>query len=76
MNTLLDNRRSPCALGLIRAATEMAEMRPGDTLEILSRDLFAPREIPMWAKRDGYELRSHTRRGMWPRRYHVFVVAR
>lgn len=74
--TVLDNRRTPCAVGLIRAAKRMLELEPGMRLEIWSRDMFAPVEIPLWAGRDGYRVESQTRAGRWPRRYHVFVVAR
>jgi TusA-related sulfurtransferase len=74
--SLLDNRAAPCAVGLIRAAEQMASLPPGSTLEIWSRDHFAPFEIPLWAAHDGYDVLSHTRRGSWPRRFHVFVVQR
>ena len=73
---ILDNRRTPCAVGLIRAAQHMHDLQPGGKLEIWSRDMFAPMEIPLWATRDGYRVESHTKAGMWPRRFHVFVVAR
>jgi TusA-related sulfurtransferase len=54
----------------------MSVMPPGSTLEIWSRDHFAPMEIPLWADRDGYEVVSQDRGGRWPRRYFVFVVRR
>jgi TusA-related sulfurtransferase len=75
-DAVLDNRRTPCAVGLIHAAQRMLDLQPGARLEIWSRDMFAPIEIPLWAERDAYRVESHTRAGMWPRRYHVFVVAR
>lgn len=74
--SLLDNRAAPCAVGLIRAAEQMASMPPGSTLEIWSRDRFAPFEIPLWAAHEGYDVLSHTRGGRWPRRFHVFLVQR
>lgn len=74
--TLLDNRSTPCAIGLIRAATRMKEMSPGEMLEIWSRDHFAPMEISVWAERDGYKVITRSRAGTWPRRYHVFVVSK
>lgn len=76
VSALLDNRSTPCAVGLIRAAQRMSVMPPGSTLEIWSRDHFAPMEIPLWADRDGYEVVSQDRGGRWPRRYFVFVVRR
>jgi len=74
--SVLDNRRTPCAVGLIRAAQRMAELQPGSKLEIWSRDVFAPMEIPLWASRDGYRVESRARAGIWPWRFHIFVVAR
>jgi tRNA 2-thiouridine synthesizing protein A len=74
--SLLDNRSAPCAVGLIRAAEQMAGLPPGSTLEIWSRDHFAPIEIPLWAAHDGYDVVLHTRGGRWPRRFHVFLVLR
>ncbi|HEX7107557.1 MAG TPA: sulfurtransferase TusA family protein [Acidothermaceae bacterium] len=73
---VLDNRRTPCAVGLIRAAQAMHELQPGSKLEIWSRDVFAPMEIPLWASRDGYRVESRARAGIWPWRFHVFIVAR
>lgn len=73
---VLDNRRAPCAVGLIRAAQRMHDLPAGARLEIWSRDIFAPMEIPLWATHDGYRVESHTKAGWWPRRFHVFVVAR
>jgi TusA-related sulfurtransferase len=75
-DTLLDNRATPCAVGLIRAAERMASMPPGSTLEIWSRDHFAPMEIPLWAAHDGYDVLTHRRAGRWPRRFHTFLVRR
>lgn len=73
---ILDNRRAPCAVGLIRADNRMLELQPGTQLEIWSRDVFAPMEVKLWAEKAGYEMNSHTKRGLWPHRYHVFVVTR
>ena len=73
---LLDNRATPCAIGLIRAAERMTALGPGRTLAIWSRDHFAPVEIPHWADRDGYQVLAHERRGRWPRRFHVFLIRR
>jgi TusA-related sulfurtransferase len=73
---VLDNRRAPCAVGLIRAAREVAPLPSGTELQIWSTDRFAPTEISLWAVRDGYVLQSHTPRGSWPRRHHVFVVVK
>ncbi len=73
---VLDNRRAPCAVGLIRAAERMADLDPGTVLEIWSRDRFAPMEIPLWAEREGHLLLGRRTAGWWPRRSHVFAVRR
>lgn len=73
---LLDNRRTPCAVGLIKAARRMAELESGTILEIWSRDRFAPMEIPIWAERDGHLATQLPRRGRWPRGYYVFEVVK
>ncbi len=70
----LDNRRSPCATGLIRAAKFMESLAAGSRVEILSRDRFAPTEMALWADRDGHRIIEIRRSGLWPFRYHRFVV--
>ena len=71
---LLDNRRTPCAVGLIRAAHVIRELPVATVLEIWSRDHFAPMEIPIWAERDGHEVRDLGMQGHWGARYYVFEV--
>lgn len=70
----LDNRKVPCATGLIRAARMIEDLEAGATLEILSRDRFAPTEIGLWAERDGHTVAEATRGGLWPWRYHRLVI--
>lgn len=72
--TVLDNRRAPCAVGLIRAAEVMAGVPEGGVLEILTRDRFATVEIPLWAMRAGHSVSIVNRSGLWPARYWVFSV--
>lgn len=73
---VLDNRRTPCAVGLIRAARAIRILPPGTLLEIWTRDRVAPVEIPVWAERDGHEVVRQERQGTWPLRYWVFEVRR
>lgn len=76
MEDRLDNRRVPCATGLIRAARAVEALEPGAMLEILSRDRFAPREIGLWAERDGHVLLEVARIGVWPWRYYRLRIRR
>ncbi|MDN5797230.1 MAG: sulfurtransferase TusA family protein [Intrasporangium sp.] len=73
---LLDNRKTPCAVGMIRAAQQIRDLAPGTVLEIWSRDRFAPMEIPLWAERDGHLAEDRGRAGTWPFRYFVFEVTK
>lgn len=72
--TVLDNRRTPCAVGLIRATGVMAKVPLGEVLEIHTRDRFAPMEIPLWATRSGHSALASRKEGSWPFRYWVFSV--
>lgn len=72
--TVLDNRSTPCAVGLIRANDVSATLPLGTTMTILSRDRFAPMEIALWAARSGHSAPVETRAGTWPFRYRVFSV--
>lgn len=73
---LIDNRRTPCAVGLIRAARAIRELAPGSVLEIWTRDRVAPVEIPVWVEREGHEIIRQERVGHWPRGYFLFEVRR
>lgn len=61
----LDNRSTPCALGLLRVRDRIAELPLGTTLEVVTRDRFARFEVPMWVERAGLELVSLEQRGFW-----------
>lgn len=71
---VLDNRSTPCAVGLIRAARAIRSMRSGEVLEIWTRDRVAPIEIPVWVERDGHRIVRQSRVGRWPRGHFVFCV--
>jgi TusA-related sulfurtransferase len=71
---LLDNRSTPCAVGLIRAASAVRTLQVGDVLEIWTRDRVAPVEIPVWVERDGHQIVRQERVGRWPRGHYVFQV--
>ena len=71
---LLDNRSTPCAVGLIRAARAIRSLQAGEVLEIWTRDRVAPVEIPVWVERDGHRILRQERVGRWPRAHYVFEV--
>lgn len=71
---ILDNRSTPCAVGLIRAHRAMANLEAGAVLEIWSRDRFAPMEVPIWAEREGHVVRLQEKSGPKLRRYWRFQV--
>ncbi|HLS03421.1 MAG TPA: sulfurtransferase TusA family protein [Actinomycetales bacterium] len=74
--TLLDNRSTPCAIGLIKADRTMREIASGHVLEIWSRDRYAPMEVPIWAQREGHLVLIQERAGHWPRKYWRFQIVR
>lgn len=61
----LDNRGTSCALGLVRVKQRLSEIPLGDMLEMVTRDRFAPYEVPAWVEREGLELESMRRSGWW-----------
>lgn len=71
---LLDNRKTPCAVGLIKAARLMEELEPGTLLEIWSRDRFAPWEVRIWGEANGHSVEDLGWSGGWPSRHMVFEV--
>lgn len=73
---LLDNRKIPCAVGLIKAARLMADLEPGTVLEIWSRDRFAPWEIPLWAETAGHSVEALGWRGPVLARHMIFEVTK
>ena len=73
---LLDNRKIPCAVGLIKAARTLEGLPVGTVLEIWSKDRFAPMEIPLWAETDGHKVAARGLRGRWPNRHYVFEVTK
>jgi TusA-related sulfurtransferase len=72
----LDNRGTPCALGLIRATEVMETLPLGAVLELLSKNVYAPYEVPAWAGKYGYRILKQERRGIFPFRYYRFLVGK
>lgn len=65
MTHRLDNRGTSCALGLIRIQERLASMQLGDSLEVVTRDRFAPFEVPVWVARHGLEITHQGTSGFW-----------
>lgn len=61
----IDNRRTPCALGLLHVQRVMAEVPIGDVVEVTTRDRYAVHEVPAWVDRHDLELVSQRRSGWW-----------
>ena len=52
----LDTRGALCPQPIIDLAAEIASMRPGDVLEVLSDDLAFPADVRAWCAGTGNEL--------------------
>jgi tRNA 2-thiouridine synthesizing protein A len=52
----LDTRNLLCPLPVIRAQNRVAELAPGDTLEVHATDPGAMHDIPSWARMHGHEV--------------------
>lgn len=52
----LDARRLLCPLPVIRAEQRIAQLAPGDTLDIFCTDPGALYDIPAWCRMHGHEI--------------------
>ena len=52
----LDARRLFCPMPVIRTQDRVAELQPGDTLEIVSTDPGALNDIPAWCRINGHKV--------------------
>jgi len=52
----LDARRLLCPLPVIRAEQRIAQLAPGDTLDVLCSDPGALYDIPAWCRMHGHEI--------------------
>lgn len=53
---VLDARQLLCPLPVIRAQNRIAELSPGDTLEVQATDPGALHDIPAWCRVHGHEV--------------------
>jgi len=52
----LDARRMFCPMPVIRTQDKVAELQPGDTLEVVSTDPGALNDIPAWCRINGHKV--------------------
>jgi len=52
----LDARRLLCPMPVIRTQNRVAELAPGDTLDVTCTDPGAANDIPAWCRINGHEL--------------------
>ncbi len=53
---VLDARHLMCPMPVIRAQNRIAELAPGDTLEVQATDPGALHDIPAWCRVHGHEV--------------------
>jgi len=54
----LDARRLLCPMPVIKTQNAVAELNPGDTLEVIATDPGALNDIPAWCRVHGHEIVS------------------
>ena len=52
----LDARQLMCPMPVIRTQNRVAELQPGDTLEVRATDRGALHDIPAWCRVHGHEV--------------------
>jgi tRNA 2-thiouridine synthesizing protein A len=61
----LDARRLLCPMPVIRTETKVADLNPGDRLEVLCTDRGALHDIPAWCRVNGHRfVASHEADGV------------
>jgi tRNA 2-thiouridine synthesizing protein A len=58
---VLDARNLLCPMPVIRTQSRIAELGPGDVLEVRATDPGALQDIPAWCRIHGHELLSVTK---------------
>jgi tRNA 2-thiouridine synthesizing protein A len=54
----LDARRTLCPMPVIKTQNKIAELEPGDTLEVTCTDPGALNDIPAWCRINGHTITS------------------
>ena len=52
----LDARRLLCPMPVIKTQNQVAEMQPGDEIEVICTDPGALNDIPAWARSNGHSV--------------------
>lgn len=60
-HSVLDARYLLCPMPVIRTQNRIAELQPGDTLEIHATDPGTLHDIPAWCRIHGHEIVTTTR---------------
>ncbi|HEU5338094.1 MAG TPA: sulfurtransferase TusA family protein [Sulfuricaulis sp.] len=61
---MLDARQLLCPLPVIRTQNRIAQLSPGDTLEVQATDPGALHDIPAWCRVHGHEVLETRRDGL------------
>jgi tRNA 2-thiouridine synthesizing protein A len=62
MHYQLDARRLLCPMPVIRAQNRVAELSPGDTLEVVCTDPGVVHDIPAWCRINGHQVQEISER--------------
>lgn len=58
MHYRLEAKRMLCPMPVIRTQDKVAELRPGDTLEVVCTDPGALNDVPAWCRINGHQVIS------------------
>jgi tRNA 2-thiouridine synthesizing protein A len=62
MHDQLDARRLLCPMPVIRTQNRVAELSPGDTLEVVCTDPGVMHDIPAWCRINGHQVLESSER--------------
>lgn len=63
MKYSLDARRLLCPMPVIRTQDKVAELKPGDILEVICTDPGALNDVPVWCRINGHTVLETGERG-------------
>ncbi len=59
----LDARNSLCPMPVIKTQNKIAELQPGDLLEVVCTDPGALNDIPAWCRINGHRVKETSEKG-------------